>query len=78
MSGLRVRVPRQRLTIGSAGRGRCRALARAWLDTWLGVLLGAALYIGSRIFAREEEATLSRTFGEQWRDYRRHVRLGWL
>jgi protein-S-isoprenylcysteine O-methyltransferase Ste14 len=48
------------------------------LDTWLGVLLGAALYVGSRIFAREEEATLSRAFGEQWRDYRRHVRLGWL
>ena len=48
------------------------------LDTWLGLAIGVALYAGSRIFAPEEEARLSRTFGEAWRDYSRTVRFGWL
>jgi protein-S-isoprenylcysteine O-methyltransferase Ste14 len=48
------------------------------LDTWLGVLLGAVLYVASRIFAPEEEAALARTFGPTWRDYSRSVKLGWL
>jgi len=48
------------------------------LDTWLGLAIGVVLYLGSRIFAPEEEATLSRTFGGAWRDYSRTVRFGWL
>jgi protein-S-isoprenylcysteine O-methyltransferase Ste14 len=48
------------------------------LDTWLGLVLGVALYLGSRIFAPEEEAALSRAFGDAWRDYTATVKLGWL
>jgi protein-S-isoprenylcysteine O-methyltransferase Ste14 len=48
------------------------------LDTWLGLVIGVALYVGSRIFAPEEEAALSRTFGAAWGDYVRSVRLGWI
>jgi protein-S-isoprenylcysteine O-methyltransferase Ste14 len=46
--------------------------------TWLGVVIGAALYVGSRIYAPAEEAELSQTFGEAWRQYDRSVRLRWL
>jgi len=48
------------------------------LDTWLGVVIGAALYAASRMFAPAEEAQLSRAFGAAWRDYSRSVRLRWL
>jgi protein-S-isoprenylcysteine O-methyltransferase Ste14 len=48
------------------------------LDTWLGLVIGVVLYLGSRIFAPEEEAGLSRTFGEAWREYSRTVKFGWL
>lgn len=48
------------------------------LDSWLGLVIGVVLYLGSRIFAPEEEASLSRTFGEAWRGYSRTVKFGWL
>ena len=48
------------------------------LNTWLGVVLGAVLYIGSRLFAPREEEALSRTFGASWQDYNRNVKLQWL
>lgn len=48
------------------------------LDTWLGVLIGFALYIGSRMFAPAEEAALSETFGARWDEYRRSVKIPWL
>lgn len=48
------------------------------LDTWLGVVLGAALYVASRIFAPAEEAELCATFGDRWLAYSRSVRLQWL
>lgn len=48
------------------------------VNTWLGAMLGAALYLGSRIFAPAEEAQLSRAFGQPWREYTRSVRLSWL
>jgi protein-S-isoprenylcysteine O-methyltransferase Ste14 len=35
-------------------------------DTWLGVLIGIIMYIGSRIFLRGEEEILSKTFGAAW------------
>ena len=47
-------------------------------DTWLGALIGVAMYLGSRIFATEEEASLSKTFGQTWDDYCRSVRIPWL
>ena len=48
------------------------------LNTWLGALLGAVLYVGSRIFSGEEEEKLSKTFGSIWDDYCRAVILPWL
>ena len=47
------------------------------VNTWLGVVLGLVLYVGARIFAPEEEALLSRTFGSRWDSYRRTVILPW-
>ena len=38
-------------------------------NTWLGVLIGIILYIGSRIFSPEEEEILSKTFGTTWDEY---------
>jgi protein-S-isoprenylcysteine O-methyltransferase Ste14 len=48
------------------------------LNTWLGALIGIVLYIGSRIFAPREEASLSKTFGAKWDEYARTVRMPWL
>lgn len=48
------------------------------LDTWLGAVVGLALYGGSRLFAREEERALARAFGAAWDAYCRRVMLPWL
>jgi protein-S-isoprenylcysteine O-methyltransferase Ste14 len=48
------------------------------LDSWLGVVVGGALYAGSRLFSPEEEAELARTFGPAWDRYRASVALPWL
>ena len=48
------------------------------LDTWLGLALGLVLYLGSRRFARAEEATLERTFGPAWQQYSDSVAIPWL
>ncbi len=48
------------------------------LNTWLGAVVGVVLYIGSRIFAPVEEATLSNTFGAAWAEYTRSVKIPWL
>ena len=57
-------------------------LVLPWLgflfNTWLGALLGVILYIGSRIFAPEEEAELSKTFGTAWDEYCNKVKIPWL
>jgi len=57
-------------------------LALPWigflLNTWLGVLIGIVLYIGSRVFAPEEEAILSKTFGTTWDEYCNKVKIPWL
>jgi len=45
------------------------------LDTWLGALIGAALYIASRRFSPAEEAELAERFGDSWSTYCRSVRL---
>jgi protein-S-isoprenylcysteine O-methyltransferase Ste14 len=48
------------------------------LNTWLGVLIGIIVYIGSRIFAPEEEEILSRIFGATWDEYCKKVKIPWL
>jgi len=48
------------------------------LNTWLGAVLGAVLYIGSRTFAPNEEAALARTFGVAWVRYCGQVKMSWL
>jgi protein-S-isoprenylcysteine O-methyltransferase Ste14 len=48
------------------------------LNTWLGAVLGLVLYVASRRFSPEEEATLSRTFGPAWDEYCRKVVIPWL
>jgi len=48
------------------------------VNTWLGAVVGIVIYIGSRLFAPDEEALLSKTFGAEWDEYRRTVKLPWL
>ena len=48
------------------------------LNTWVGVLVGIALYLGSRRYAPEEEAGLARDFGPAWDRYCDAVRVPWL
>ncbi len=48
------------------------------LDTWLGALLGVALYVGTRMFAPAEEERLSKTFGDRRDEYCRTVAIPWL
>ena len=48
------------------------------LDTWLGAALGAALYLGTRMYAPAEEAELAREFGAEWDEYARTVKILWL
>jgi protein-S-isoprenylcysteine O-methyltransferase Ste14 len=48
------------------------------LNTWLGAAIGIVLYIGSRIFAPREEASLSKMFGARWDEYARTVKMPWL
>lgn len=48
------------------------------LNTWLGVLLGMVLYIGSRLYSPEEEEILSRSFGAAWEEYCQKVKIPWL
>jgi protein-S-isoprenylcysteine O-methyltransferase Ste14 len=48
------------------------------LDTWLGVVIGGVLYVGSRMFSPEEEETLSKTFGPAWDRYNDTVKMPWL
>ena len=48
------------------------------LGTWLGAIIGAAVYVGARLFAPAEEAELRKTFGPEWDAYARSVKLPWL
>jgi protein-S-isoprenylcysteine O-methyltransferase Ste14 len=57
-------------------------LVLPWLgflfNTWLGAVIGIVLYIGSRLFASEEEKALSKTFGARWDEYCKTVKIPWL
>jgi protein-S-isoprenylcysteine O-methyltransferase Ste14 len=48
------------------------------LNTWLGVVIGSVLYVGSRLFAPKEEEVLSKAFGTTWDEYCSKVKLPWL
>jgi protein-S-isoprenylcysteine O-methyltransferase Ste14 len=48
------------------------------LNTWLGVVVGIVMYVGSRVFAPREEARLATTFGSGWAEYARSVKIPWL
>lgn len=48
------------------------------LNSWLGLLIGIVLYIGSRLFAPAEEKLLSKTFGSAWNAYCKKVKIAWL
>jgi protein-S-isoprenylcysteine O-methyltransferase Ste14 len=48
------------------------------LNSWLGALLGAALYAASRRYSPEEERELEATFGPAWDAYCSRVRIPWL
>ena len=47
-------------------------------NSWVGVVIGVALYAGSRLFAPEEEKALFRMFGDEWEAYRKKVWVPWL
>jgi len=47
-------------------------------DSWLGIAVGIALYVGSRLFAPDEEQMLAATFGAAWDDYEKRVKIPWL
>jgi protein-S-isoprenylcysteine O-methyltransferase Ste14 len=48
------------------------------LDTWLGAIIGIALYVASRLFAPTEEADLAGRFGAEWDAYCHRVKVPWL
>jgi protein-S-isoprenylcysteine O-methyltransferase Ste14 len=48
------------------------------LNTWLGALVGIAIYIGSRLYSPREEEILSKIFGSAWADYTGRVKIPWL
>lgn len=47
-------------------------------NSWLGVLIGIIMYLGSRIFSPEEEQLLSKIFGKEWDQYSEKVKLPWI
>lgn len=47
-------------------------------NTWLGILIGIVVYIGSRLYSPEEEQILSNIFGEAWDNYCTKVKLPWI
>jgi len=47
-------------------------------DSWYGVVVGAALYVGSRLFSPLEEKELAGRFGPAWDNYCKTVKLPWL
>ncbi len=48
------------------------------LNTWIGVCLGLAMYVGSKLYSPEEEKILFSIFGKEWDDYCQKVLLPWV
>jgi protein-S-isoprenylcysteine O-methyltransferase Ste14 len=47
-------------------------------NTWLGVLIGIVVYIGSKMYSPEEEEILSKLFGTDWYEYCEKVKIPWI
>lgn len=47
-------------------------------NSWIGVVIGGALYIASRMYSPAEEKMLSKSFGENWEEYKAKVLIPWL
>jgi protein-S-isoprenylcysteine O-methyltransferase Ste14 len=47
-------------------------------DTWVGLAIGAILYIISRIFRGQEDKKLNAIFAEEYQTYRSKVLIPWL
>ncbi len=47
-------------------------------NSWIGVVIGGALYIASRMYAPEEEKLLAKAFGGFWEEYSAKVLMPWL
>ena len=48
------------------------------LDSWLGLAVGAVLYLSTRLFAPAEERELAARFPDEYPRYRQRVLLPWL
>lgn len=48
------------------------------VGTWLGAIIGGAVYAGSRLFGPVEETKLRQEFGAAWDAYAARVRIPWL
>ncbi len=48
------------------------------LNSWMGIIFGLILYIGSRIFSPKEEEKLANHFGKLWEEYIKKVLIPWL
>ncbi len=57
-------------------------LVLPWLgflfNSWLGVVIGIALYFGSRVYSPKEEAMLAEAFGPAWDEYVKKVLFPWI
>lgn len=47
------------------------------LNSWVGALVGGALYVATRLFGPEEEKLLSNEFKEEWTEYIDKVLVPW-
>lgn len=47
-------------------------------NTWLGIILGMVVYVGSRVYSPEEEKLLSKVFGAEWETYNKKVLFPWI
>jgi protein-S-isoprenylcysteine O-methyltransferase Ste14 len=48
------------------------------LNSWIGIIFGLILYIGSRMYSPQEEEKLARLFGKSWEEYNKKVIIPWL
>jgi protein-S-isoprenylcysteine O-methyltransferase Ste14 len=48
------------------------------LNSWIGIIFGIILYIGSRKYSPKEEEKLSRLFGKSWQEYNKKIIFPWV
>jgi protein-S-isoprenylcysteine O-methyltransferase Ste14 len=48
------------------------------LNSWLGLVIGAVFYAGTRMHAPQEEKALAQSFGPDWEEYINRVKIPWL